>query len=177
MRAALLTLVLTVAAPGFGAAAPDLIWPVCDVRYATRLPETGYPESAASPVRASDVWWKDPATKIYLDFGTPVFAAGAGQVVTVERRGPFGNFIDIAHADGVFTRYGHLQNVLVQAGDRVVQGQKIASSGSSGKSRRPGLYLAVHDNRNLFPPETMMRRPHCSGGTVVPPPTLRGTQF
>lgn len=174
-RTALLSLVLIVA-PGFAAAAPDLIWPVCDVSRMTRLPEKGLPPLQTQDAPADSVWWKDPATKIYLEFGTPVFAAGDGQVLAVERIGPFGNVIDIEHVEGVFTRYGHLQSVLVRPGDHVAQGQKIASVGSSGRSARPGLYLAVHNNRLLFAPEVVMHRPICKGGAVVAPqPVLRGS--
>jgi hypothetical protein len=175
MRAALLSSVLTVA-PGFAAAAPDLIWPVCDVSRLTRLPEKGLPPPQTQDAPSDSVWWKDPATKIYLEFGTPVFAAGDGRVLAVERIGPFGNVIDIEHAHEVFTRYGHLQSVRVRPGDHVVQGQKIASVGSSGRSARPGLYLAVHNNRLLFAPEVVMRRPTCKGGVVLAPqPALRGS--
>jgi hypothetical protein len=174
-RMALLSIALTVA-PNRGSAAPDLIWPVCDIQHLSRLPEKGLSSMEQDGVR--DLWWEDPATKIYLEFGTPVFAAGDGNVLSAARSGPFGNAIDVVHADGFFTRYGHLLTMLVRAGDRVERGQKIGSVGASGRSARPGLYLAVHNNQMLFAPETVMRKPPCKGDAVVlPPPTLRGTQF
>ena len=162
--------------PGVAHGLPDLIWPVCDISRLARLPEKGLSAPQPGEEPTAGIWWQDPATKIYLDYGTPVFAAGNGYVLNAERSGPFGLAVDVAHIDNIFTRYGNLQTVTVQAGTRVAQGQKIGTVGSTGRSWKPGLYLAVHNNDILLAPENLMRRAICRDGTIIaPPPLLRGS--
>ncbi len=77
--------------------------------------------------------------------GTPIYAASAG---TVEKAGwnsgGYGNVVDIRHDDGSLTRYGHNSRILVQAGQRVQQGQPIAAMGSTGFSTGPHSHFEVH---------------------------------
>lgn len=169
----LLLLLIFASIPPQDARAVELIWPVCDLSRTGPVLEPG--REGAPPVMDSP-WWRLPARKIYLDFGTPVHAAGFGVIIAAERRGPFGLMIDVQHKGSLFTRYGHLQSLLVKAGDRVALGQKIATVGSSGRSTRPGLYFAIHDNLELIDPLAAAREPQCQGEDVVlPPPPLRGT--
>lgn len=155
------------------ARAVELIWPVCDV---SRTGPVLDPAEGAPLSMRDSPWWRLPARKIYLDFGTPVHAAGSGVVIAAERRGPFGLMIDVQHQGSLFSRYGQLQSLLVKPGDRIALGQKIATVGSTGRSRRPGLYFAIHDNLELIDPLAAAREPPCKGEDVVlPPPQLRGT--
>jgi murein DD-endopeptidase MepM/ murein hydrolase activator NlpD len=80
------------------------------------------------------------------DFGTPVLSTSAGRVVAAERRGPYGLMVEIDHGHGIHTRYGHLQSVLVKAGDMVLFRQKIATMGSSGRSTGPHLHYEIWFN-------------------------------
>ncbi len=67
---------------------------------------------------------------------SPIVAATGGQVVTSRPDVVYGNLIEIQHANGMLTRYGHMfdNGVFVQAGDRVGAGQKIGAIGSNGWS-------------------------------------------
>ncbi|MEO7242648.1 MAG: M23 family metallopeptidase [Variovorax sp.] len=68
--------------------------------------------------------------------GTPIFAAADGEVKLVSADLPqFGNMIVIGHDGNYLTAYAHNAAVLVREGDRVRQGQQIATMGSSGADR------------------------------------------
>jgi murein DD-endopeptidase MepM/ murein hydrolase activator NlpD len=80
------------------------------------------------------------------EFGTPVLATAPGRVIAAERRGPYGLMVEIDHGRGVRTRFGHLQNAFVKAGDQVAFRQKIATMGSSGRSTGPHLHYEIWFN-------------------------------
>jgi len=77
--------------------------------------------------------------------GTPIYASSAGVVEKAGwNSGGYGNVVDIRHDDGSLTRYGHNSRILVQAGQRVKQGQTIAAMGSTGFSTGPHTHFEVH---------------------------------
>ena len=57
--------------------------------------------------------------------------------------GGYGNKVDIDHGNGIMTRYGHAQSVVVRAGQHVRRGQIIAYMGSTGFSTGPHLHYEV----------------------------------
>jgi murein DD-endopeptidase MepM/ murein hydrolase activator NlpD len=85
-----------------------------------------------------------PAIDIAAEEGTPVVAATAGVVVAAgwDDAGA-GNFIVINHGDKTFTRYTHLLDYQVKAGDTVSQGQQIGRVGSTGMATGPHLHFEV----------------------------------
>ncbi|MEM9767209.1 MAG: M23 family metallopeptidase, partial [Cyanobacteria bacterium P01_D01_bin.71] len=77
--------------------------------------------------------------------GTPIYAAGAGVVVTSGwNSGGYGNMVDIRHPDGSLTRYAHNSRLMVSPGQQVRQGQQIAEMGSTGYSTGPHLHFEIH---------------------------------
>lgn len=77
--------------------------------------------------------------------GTPIYASSSGVVVQAGwNRGGYGNVVDIRHADGSLTRYGHNSRILVQVGQQVEQGQQIAAMGSTGFSTGPHTHFEIH---------------------------------
>jgi murein DD-endopeptidase MepM/ murein hydrolase activator NlpD len=77
--------------------------------------------------------------------GTPIYASAPGVVEKAGwNSGGYGNVVDIRHADGSLTRYGHNSRILVQAGQKVEQGQTIAAMGSTGFSTGPHSHFEVH---------------------------------
>jgi murein DD-endopeptidase MepM/ murein hydrolase activator NlpD len=86
------------------------------------------------------------------DFGTAVLASAAGRVVAAERRGPYGNMVEIDHGRGIRTRYGHLQSIIVKPGDMVQFRQKIATMGSTGRSTGPHLHYEIWFNNVVRDP-------------------------
>jgi len=73
--------------------------------------------------------------------GTVVHAVGSGTVVQTGWGGAYGNQIVIRMADGTYTQYGHLSSIGVSVGQRVVPGQRIGLSGSTGHTTGPHLHF------------------------------------
>ncbi|MFF8845110.1 M23 family metallopeptidase [Streptomyces sp. NPDC015127] len=73
--------------------------------------------------------------------GTSVVAVGAGTVVEAGWGGAYGNNIVLRMNDGTYTQYGHLSSISVSVGQRVMPGQQIGLSGSTGNSTGPHLHF------------------------------------
>lgn len=72
--------------------------------------------------------------------GTPVLAANAGIVAMVGDHFFAGTSIILDHGLGLYTMYFHLQESLVQPGQRVDRGQVIARVGTSGRATGAHLH-------------------------------------
>lgn len=92
----------------------------------------------------SDPFTGQTAMHAGMDFrgeiGTPVRAAGAGQVLRAEVSGGYGNLVELDHGNGVTSRYAHLNAFEVKAGQLVAAGQVIGRVGSTGRSTGPHLH-------------------------------------
>lgn len=75
--------------------------------------------------------------------GGPVYAAGAGKVVTADESGARGRYIIIEHPNGLQTWYMHLSKIQVDVGESVDRGEQIALLGSTGRSTGPHLHFQV----------------------------------
>jgi murein DD-endopeptidase MepM/ murein hydrolase activator NlpD len=75
--------------------------------------------------------------------GTAVFAALDGQVVFSGKHKGYGNYVLVDHGNGVATLYAHHSLNLVQAGDIVRRGQKIAEVGRTGNATGPHLHFEL----------------------------------
>lgn len=85
--------------------------------------------------------------------GTPIYSSADGVVsdVRLNYHG-YGNVIDIDHGFGYATRYGHLQSVNVQPGQKVHRGDQIGTMGSSGRATGPHLhYEVLYNTRQVNP--------------------------
>ncbi len=75
--------------------------------------------------------------------GTAVFAALDGQVIFSGKHKQYGNYVMVDHGNGVVTLYAHHSLNLVQAGDIVHRGQKIAEVGRTGNATGPHLHFEL----------------------------------
>lgn len=76
--------------------------------------------------------------------GTPVLAAENGIVVYAGDRLPgYGNMLLIRHAGGFTTAYAHNDRLLVQVGEAVRRGQRVATVGTSGGMKEPQLHFEI----------------------------------
>ncbi|MFO1463685.1 MAG: M23 family metallopeptidase [bacterium] len=86
------------------------------------------------------------------DEGDPVVAAAGGEVVYEGKLGGYGNLIVVKHDNGYFTAYGHNEKNLVDNGDRVKQGQRIAKLGSTGNASGDHLHFEIRDENGTYDP-------------------------
>ena len=86
--------------------------------------------------------------------GTPILAAGDGEVVSIGTTGNYGNSIIIRHKiNNISTLYAHNSALLVKEGDRVKKGQIIALAGSTGHSTGSHLHFEVRYQDIVLNPE------------------------
>lgn len=91
--------------------------------------------------------------------GTPIYAAESGRVIVSQWWSGYGNCIIIDHGGGIWTLYGHIKNggLLVEKGDNVKRGQKIALVGSTGQSTGPHLHFEVRKNSEPVNPAPYLK--------------------
>lgn len=75
--------------------------------------------------------------------GTPVRASASGIVRFAGTAGGYGRMVEIAHGDGLSTRYAHLSRILVVPGQPVHQGEIVALVGATGRATGPHLHFEI----------------------------------
>lgn len=89
--------------------------------------------------------------------GTPVRAAENGLVVYAGNEiAGFGRMLLLSHAEGFITAYAHNEKLLVEVGDRVDRGQKIATVGRTGNVTSPQLHFEIRDGRKALDPAALL---------------------
>lgn len=89
--------------------------------------------------------------------GTTIVAAASGTVTTVKLlNGSYGKYLIIDHGNGVQTLYGHCNTIYVSEGTYVLQGQAIATVGSTGNSTGPHLHLEIRANGTTLNPQNYL---------------------
>lgn len=80
--------------------------------------------------------------------GTPIKAAASGTVTYSQYgyNGGYGNYLIISHGNGVQTVYGHCNTLIATTGQKVSQGQTIATVGNTGNSTGNHLHFEVRVN-------------------------------
>jgi len=80
---------------------------------------------------------------IGASWGSPIVAAGDGQVIGAGWAGGYGRQVRIAHAGGLMSSYSHMSSYAVALGTFVHKGQVIGYVGTSGLSTGPHLHFEV----------------------------------
>lgn len=89
--------------------------------------------------------------------GTPILAAAGGVVIAAGKSGHYGNLVEIDHKNGYISRYAHSSEVLVQVGDVVKKGEKIAKMGSTGRSTGTHLHFEVIKEGKRINPSRLLK--------------------
>jgi murein DD-endopeptidase MepM/ murein hydrolase activator NlpD len=124
--------------PAIPADQRPLTWPV----------QSGYVSSLFGPRGRSH----HDGIDIAAEEGTPVYAAADGVVAFADRLRGYGRVIIVRHDGAYATVYAHNQRHLVEAGDEVKRGQKIATVGDSGRTTAPNLHFEVRRNDIAYDP-------------------------
>ena len=135
-------------------------------RYQAQQNNSSSGGASTSPSSSGFIWpvptaYAKVTTKLYyssgqyhgaVDFGMggingqPVYAVADGMVITSTKlNGSYGNYIIIAHANGLYTLYAHGQDGSRTVSDyqQVKQGQQIMRVGTTGNSTGPHLHFEV----------------------------------
>ncbi len=81
---------------------------------------------------------------IWADYGEPIVATQAGQVIAADYHYSWGNNVLIWHNSTFATRYAHCSSLAVSVGEYVEQGQIIGYVGSTGFSTGNHLHYEVY---------------------------------
>ncbi|UUZ82653.1 peptidoglycan DD-metalloendopeptidase family protein [Paenibacillus sp. P26] len=91
--------------------------------------------------------------------GTDIYAAEAGVVILASWWSGYGNCVIIDHGKGVWTLYGHIRNdgIVVEKGQTVKRGQKIAEVGATGRATGNHLHFEVRINEEPVDPKPYLK--------------------
>lgn len=88
--------------------------------------------------------------------GTPIRAALGGRVTFVGWKGGYGRTVIIEHPNGYETLYGHCSKILVNRGQTVKRGERIANVGTTGVSTGPHVHFEVKKSGKRMNPEKVL---------------------
>ncbi len=93
---------------------------------------------------------------IAADKGTEIIAAYAGEVTSAGYSSSYGYYVIISHDQSMKTLYAHCSKLLVNEGDMVEKGDKIALVGSTGRATGPHLHFEVRVSNYRIDPEWLL---------------------
>jgi murein DD-endopeptidase MepM/ murein hydrolase activator NlpD len=93
---------------------------------------------------------------ISAPYGSSIQATADGLVVYAAWRPGYGNVVVIYHGNGLTTRFGHMAQLGVEAGQRVRRGDEIGKVGSTGRSTGPHCHYEVRENNIPLDPMRFM---------------------
>jgi murein DD-endopeptidase MepM/ murein hydrolase activator NlpD len=107
--------------------------------------------AVSTPYGASGDMWgggKHTGDDYPQPIGTPVTASLDGTVINTNPGADYGKTVELDHGDGYQTLYGHLSEVLVSVGQKVIKGQVVGKSGDTGNVTGPHLHYEVRKGKN-----------------------------
>lgn len=118
----------------------------------TRLPEAAPGIVLPGRVSSAYGWRQDPldasmkfhkGMDIALPQGHEVPAPREGRVVFAGEQAGYGLTVIVEHGGQMKTRFAHLSEIAVKAGDNVTPGQLLGKVGATGRATGPHLHLEV----------------------------------
>jgi len=100
--------------------------------------------------------------------GAPVRAVASGRVRFAGWFRGYGRMVILDHGDGYFTVSGHLDELTVETGESVEQGQSLGTVGETGSLTGPRLYFEIRRGaRPLDPAAWLSARGEEAGGAAA----------
>jgi murein DD-endopeptidase MepM/ murein hydrolase activator NlpD len=105
-----------------------------------------------APVTSQFGWRNDPfsgarkfhsGVDIAMAYGVEVPAVEEGNVIAAGEQGRYGNTVVLEHPSGARTRYAHLSEITVRAGQAIAAGETLGRAGRSGAATGPHLHFEV----------------------------------
>ncbi|MCW5723804.1 MAG: M23 family metallopeptidase [Maricaulaceae bacterium] len=137
-----------------------------ELEAAARAAPLGHPLNVPYRNSSGYGWRTDPFTGLPashpgIDFvayrRAPILATGPGRVVYAGWRSGYGRTVEIDHGYGFMTRYAHMHSTDVRRGDEVVEGQRIGTMGSTGRSTGTHLHYEVWFKGAHYDPSRFVR--------------------
>lgn len=99
--------------------------------------------------------------------GSPLRAAAAGTVVAAQPYFAYGLLVDIAHGNGVVTRYAHMSGFApgIRPGTRVAAGQLIGKVGRTGRATTDHVHFEVRIDGRPVDPKPYLALAACGART------------
>jgi murein DD-endopeptidase MepM/ murein hydrolase activator NlpD len=101
-------------------------------------------------------------------YGTPVRAAGDGDVTGAAMGAGYGREVTLNHGHELLTVYGHLSAIAVIPGQHVTRGQVIGYVGQSGRATGPHLHYEVRVHNVPVNPHKYLRTTYAEAAMVEP---------
>jgi len=128
------------AASQFSGLDGDLIWPIEPPTWIS----SGY-GWRRDPFSGAQAWHGGIDVAPHGGAANYILAAAPGEVIFSGWNGGYGNCIMMDHGDGTVTLYAHMSSLLVQKGDVVSGGERIARAGTTGYSTGVHLHFEVRE--------------------------------
>ena len=96
----------------------------------------------------------DIATKLHSE----VKAAQNGMVMFSNPLNDYGNTIIIAHPNGYYSIYSHLEKCIPMERDYVIANQVIGYAGETGNSNGPHLHFEIWKNHHIIDPRKLIKK-------------------
>jgi murein DD-endopeptidase MepM/ murein hydrolase activator NlpD len=101
-------------------------------------------------------------------YGTPVRAAGDGDVTGADMGAGYGRAVVLNHGHDLLTLYGHLSAIAVVPGQHVSRGQIIGYVGQSGRATGPHLHYEVRVHNVPVNPHKYLRVTYDQASNLEP---------
>lgn len=133
-----------------------------NVSYDTPTPPFKYSAPSVSAVTSGFGYRDHPLeNKVKFHYGTdlgaydgdPITAFADGTVISVQELDGYGLNVMIDHGNGFSTLYAHCSQILVEQGDSIKRGDKIALVGHTGDVTGPHLHFELIYNGKYLNPE------------------------
>ena len=89
--------------------------------------------------------------------GTPITTPADGRVILTGAFFFNGNTVFLDHGQGLVSVYIHLDDILVESGQRLTQGEVLGTVGQTGRATGPHLHWGVYLNQTAINPNLLLQ--------------------